>query len=642
MTSILKKNAFAFAVVLAIIAGLYAPGLDGPWLLDDDANIGIFKQAKTDVLGTAHYLQIIFGNESGPLGRPIALASFALNHATGLFTTSSLKATNLLLHLSNGFLLYWLLLALLQRRNPLENLIAPSTLALILSAWWMILPIHVSSVFYIVQRMTLLSGFFSLAACIAYTLGRIKQENHATHGWLAITLGIFVFFPLAIFTKENSFTVLAWLLLIEIFFLQPKIIIQTSRIQHLLMALIALTACAIATASQLDFIQESYLSREFSLYERMMTQPAVLTAYMSDILLPSSSSMGIFHDDFPITRYTEIISTASLPMLLIAILLFLAVMTAHSSWWGVSFGILVYFSGHLIESTIIPLELYFEHRNYLPSIGLLVASLTVVTRIWPFRQLFLTGFLAIYMTTLGFSLYQRSHIWADKGLLLKTSALNHPQSMRAWTDYPEYLLEKRQPRAALEVALQAAHTNPNYAAVSYMQMISIYCRINQPAPARLINLTAKALSTNRNMSSSMTTPLSIGLNAILTDHNQGNCRQTDFRPLVPALLQFDSSLIDHYQEKRQELWLLRLTLAEWLLTLGHPQQALSILADIWLHGNRPATPTVGLVLAETLVSTGQYSKARQVLSELSAVTHDAPDDFRQNMNTLRQKATGTK
>ena len=44
----------------------------------------------------------------------------------------------------------------------------------------------------------------------------------------------------------------------------------------------------------------------------------------------------------------------------------------------VSLGVLWFFTGHLLESTILPLEIAHEHRNYLPLLGIIIAMIGLI------------------------------------------------------------------------------------------------------------------------------------------------------------------------------------------------------------------------------------------------------------------------
>lgn len=617
-----------------LLAALYAPGLSGPWLVDDDFNLGAFLAFPP---GGAPYAELITSGTAGPLGRVVALASFAANHYFGFFDTFHLKAVNLALHLLNGLLLYWLCLSLFRLRPPLPGVRASYT-ALGLVLWWLLLPLHTSAVLYIVQRMTLLASFFAIGTCLAYVLGR--QRLGTTRGWLLLATSLLVLFPLAVFTKESAFVTLAWLVLIELFFFARPPAWRIG-VRPALAGLVALTVLAGMALVAFTSIRAGYQDRDFTLEERLLTQPRVMWSYMHSIFLPDGAQLGLFHDDIPLSRGLLSPATTLLALLGLGGLLAAAIRVADGRGWAIAFGIFFYLAGHLVESTLVPLELYFEHRNYLPSLGLLLAAATALQLLMPARGRLLLVLFALYLALLAFATAQRSHVWADKRLLLEASAHNHPYSMRAWTDYTENLLENRKPREAMQAALLASQNNPDNAAVFYLQMISIYCRIQQPVPTELLKVTAQALQANRNMAGSMVTPLGTGLEFILTERQVGRCTEPEFAMLLPALHELDANLVRHYGEQRGRQWFLRLTEGEWMLALGQPESALPILEDVWKSGDQAAIPTVGLVLAETLVKTGRLARARQVLAELAAVTHDAPQDFRLKMIALQQRASGT-
>ena len=620
---------------LLLCAAIYIPGLAGPWLVDDEANLGVFNHFTP---GQAPYANIIASNPSGPLGRAVSMATFAANHALGLFSTPALKATNILIHLLNGLLIFFLLNRLFHRRPPVAA--ATHTLSLFaagLTVWWLLLPMHISTVLYIVQRMTEVSTFFSLAACLSYVLGRDVLATRPRLGKLIVACSLLLLLPLAVFAKESGASSIAFIVLIELFFFTAKPP-GPRRLWLWLMGLVALVTTVIAAIAIAPppFLSDGYIGRDFSLTERLLTQPRVIFSYIRDIFLPNSAHMGLYQDDFAIS-HSLLAPLTTLPAIFgLAVLLLLALRCADSPrWWPVSFGILFYFSGQLIESTLIPLELYFEHRNYLPSVGLLVAA-SPLTTLWPWRLRLLTFAFAAYLALLALATFQRTSIWGNQGLLLQTSATNHPLSTRAGTDYAEYLLSQHQPPQALTLILRGAKKNPDFAAIYYLQAISIYCRVGDTPPAVLIQYAADAMSTLGNYSLS----LNIGLNDVLERKRSGRCGHADFQPLAAALPAVEMKLRQQYGEARNSIWLTRFTISQWLSDNGQNEEALVILRDIWAQGNKAIMPTVGLALANALAKENDHVQLQQVLNELDQVTGDAPPEFRQEINALRKLVTG--
>ena len=164
------------ALVLATTAWLYWPGINGPALLDDRASVTILAPLGDN---PEYALDYIFGDLAGPLGRPVSILSFVLEK---LYLDDGIrggKKVNIVLHLINGCLVVWLFTLLLGYIG------APAHrwLALLAGSAWLLSPLYVSAVLYVVQRMAMLATFFMLAACISYVywrLGLIRGKPRAS------------------------------------------------------------------------------------------------------------------------------------------------------------------------------------------------------------------------------------------------------------------------------------------------------------------------------------------------------------------------------------------------------------------------------------------------------------------------------
>ena len=105
----------------------------------------------------------------------------------------------------------------------------------------------------------------------------------------------------------------------------------------------------------------------------------MLWFYLGLILLPRLEALGLYHDDIPLSIGLLNPSTTLPAWLGLASLVWLA-------WWLrrraplVSFGIVWFFIGHAMESTVLPLEIAHEHRNYVPLFGLLLAAAALLSR----------------------------------------------------------------------------------------------------------------------------------------------------------------------------------------------------------------------------------------------------------------------
>jgi protein O-mannosyl-transferase len=144
---------FWLLALMTITVLIYLPGINGPFLFDDAQNIVSPIQAWLD--GRTGWQDIVFGNRSGLFGRPLPMATFLANAALSGLAAMPFKATNIAIHIICSILIYKLIFALLQR-DPLLGSRA-KIYALLVCALWLLHPMQVSTVLYIVQRMAQLS-----------------------------------------------------------------------------------------------------------------------------------------------------------------------------------------------------------------------------------------------------------------------------------------------------------------------------------------------------------------------------------------------------------------------------------------------------------------------------------------------------
>ena len=170
----MNKNVSINTITILSLVGLsvltllvYYPGLHGPFLLDDYINLqDIGKNGGLDSF--ENWWQFVTSGESGPLGRPLSLASFTLNTLEWPAAPFPFKATNLVLHIINGFLVFFLttkILYLLGYTDSRKKIL----LSVAVTAYWLIMPVQTTSVLYVVQRMTILSATFTLMGLFFYT-----------------------------------------------------------------------------------------------------------------------------------------------------------------------------------------------------------------------------------------------------------------------------------------------------------------------------------------------------------------------------------------------------------------------------------------------------------------------------------------
>ncbi len=179
-----------------------------------------------------------------------------------------------------------------------------------------------------------------------------------------------------------------------------------------------------------------YAHHEFTFVERVLTQFRVVVYYLSLLFYPHPSRLNL---DYDFTLSHSLINPITTLLSLVAIggLIALACCLAKNKRL-ISFCIIWFFGNLVIESSIIPLAIIFEHRTYLPS--MLVCLITVIL-IYRYIKPELLRVAILCAVVLVFSVwtFERNSVWSDDVIL--------------WKDCVEKSPKKARPRANLAVAL---------------------------------------------------------------------------------------------------------------------------------------------------------------------------------------------
>ncbi|MFS2033150.1 tetratricopeptide repeat protein [Polaromonas sp. CT11-55] len=492
----------AAAAVFAIaLVAIYWPGLHGSFFFDDGPSITLAEGVRLETLSLETLHQALTSGGAGPSGRPVAQLSFALNHYFSGFSPFAFKATNLAIHFACGLLVFALTRRLLGTVRPpaqQRNLLLASGAV---TALWLLHPIQLLPVLHAVQRMTSLSAFFLLAALLLHIRGR-ESAGRVAVSWLLLAWT--VFWPLSFLSKESGLLfpvfVLAWELLVR-----RNSVGRLDRFARGLMALTALflaAGLAYSLSARAQWLWAGYQLRPFSLTERLLTEGRVLWFYLDLIVAPDLKAFGLYHDDF-------VVSTGLLsPWATLSALLGLAGL-ASLAWWTriraplVAFGILWFLIGHALESTVLPLELVHEHRNYLPVLGVLMvagwALMLALERQGTHRRI---GIM-LAAAALGYSLLLtalRSHQFGEEVRRTQVEARNHPSSARAQHEagvslagLPDAALRDSPTYALARTRYEmAGKLDPNLK-MSWLGLIHLNCKAGMPAKQADIEELARRL-----------------------------------------------------------------------------------------------------------------------------------------------------
>lgn len=413
------------SLVLALIC--FWPALSGPFLFDDFPHLQKLGNLGGEL--TSSSISRYLASIDGWPNRPLAALSFLIEDSAWPAYPLDFKRDNLLLHLLAGVFVF-LLARRLTSLGGMERK-RGDWLALACTAMWLLHPVQLSSTMLVVQRMNMLATIFVLAGLSGY-LQIVCSKRGAPLGRVmlagtALTLAGFI----AFLCKENGLLIFAYAAALNATLLRDHISTYTIPARRLLVLgtvapIIMLLLVALANP---DYVLSGYERRDFTLSERLLTQPRVLIEYVYAILVPRIGGQGIFHDGYVASRsLLEPLST--LPALLL-------LLGAAASAWALrrryavfAFCVLWFLAGHLMESSFIPLELYFEHRNYLPMLGPLFGLAWLVFHTQRARKLALS-LLLTWIATCAVLTHFNARVWGDEGKLALVWLEENPHSSRA-------------------------------------------------------------------------------------------------------------------------------------------------------------------------------------------------------------------
>lgn len=426
----------ALCLVLLVCLGSYWPGLYGNYVFDDPANILENSRLAVTSLDFASLRAAFWSGDAGPLGRPLSMLSFALNHYFTGFDPFCFKLTNLLIHLVNTALVYRLARLLLPYLSAHLSEEKAAWGAVLVAALWGLHPLNLTSVLYVVQRMTSLSALFGLLALTVYVHWRSLSETPRLRYSLCMGGLVCLALLASVLSKESGVLFVPLWLWIEIVLLRgwrdnAPIRIGRIKLIHLAWALVllGLFACLAALPAYTD--PAAFLRRGFTLQERLMTESRVVFYYLRLLFAPSLSELSLYHDDFVVS--TGLLQPATTLLCLVA----LGSITLGCAWvvrkhpvWLFAWG--WFLIGHSLESSFISLELVHEHRNYFAIIGplLLVPVLVFQIKAKRLGKVICAGAVGLCLI-LAFLTWQRAGIWSNLVDQAAFEAATHPRSERA-------------------------------------------------------------------------------------------------------------------------------------------------------------------------------------------------------------------
>ncbi len=435
-------------VIFAAVWGVYWHTLDAPFYMDD------FSSIQENPL-IYNWQGVVPLWEYAP-ARIVGYLSFALNYHLHQFDTSGFHIVNILLHCLMGMAIYALLRGLLNAPHVRDSIKQQSLLLwlpLVAALLFVLHPLHIQAVTYIVQRLAAMAALFYVAAMAAFVQARLAQSAKIRGLWIGVCV---LFALLALLTKQNAATLPMALLLLEaLFFSQDRkrlMLLAGGVLLGLFLFWLLLAYGFQYHPFSLQNMQA--MTRETTTISRsdyLATQMPVIWTYIRLFFLPIG--LHVDYDLLPLTGFANVSVLAALlaHLLVLGIALFFA-----RRYPLAAFALLFYYLAHSVESSVIPIrDVIFEHRTYLPDVGLSLLSawfIVFVLPLWLHRQV-LVLLLLIVFSSLAYATWQRNQVWRDPIVLWSNNVQLAANNPRGWSILGKHYLQANRPQEGI-VALQ--------------------------------------------------------------------------------------------------------------------------------------------------------------------------------------------
>ena len=398
--------------------------------------------------------------------RFIAKLSFAINYHLGGLNVWGYHLVNLLIHIFNAFLVWWLIRLIFSSPAIINNnpSLYKNQIAFFAALLFVVHPLATQSVTYIVQRMASLVTLFYLLSICTYVKGRLLPSTSAEK---IIMYGLSAASAiLAFFTKENAFTLPIAIVLTEYcFFSSRKEVSQkNTRWFLLLCGIVLLTAFLVFSRFSLSIFNpvapahgNTYTVTSLGY---LLTQFSVILKYIQLLILPYQQNLD--YDYPPVKGFFEI--KTFLSFLILAAVLFFA-FKIFKKHLIIAFSVFWFFLTLSIESSIVPIEdLIFEHRTYLPSFGFfLLLCYSLYTFLPSSSSAMLGNALIILCGIYCYLTYERNKVWKDPITMWTDVTKKSPNKARAFGSLGDAYRDSGQIQNALKAYNRSVEINPKYA-----------------------------------------------------------------------------------------------------------------------------------------------------------------------------------
>jgi tetratricopeptide (TPR) repeat protein len=408
------------------------------------------------------------GNLWPPTGRRwFGLLTFALNYACGGLNPVGYHIVNITIHLLAALSVY--LFVRLTFKTPCfsvqkDSLITGEWLALASALLFVAHPIQTQAVTYVVQRFASLAALLFMLSINSYILARLNSNNRCPTAIpgefgtcltrVALYAAALFFALLSMLTKENAYTLPVIICLYDVMFIsRPTGLLKLIRRRWLSLAAVA----GVATVAVL-FVQQNYnllamlervkATNEISRHDYLVTQFRVIVTYLRLMLFPTGQTVDHHYRIYGSAVAPEIIASLALLTLLLGSALY----ACRASRDGepctrlAAFGIFWFFITLSVESGLIPIiDVMFEHRMYLPGIGVILTVSALILHLLEklpldrsSMRISAAGVLAVVVIALSATTYVRNRVWKNELTLWSDVIVKNPDNPRGYNMVGNY------------------------------------------------------------------------------------------------------------------------------------------------------------------------------------------------------------
>lgn len=601
-TRLVAMQIAAPTIILVVAWLLYQPALNGPFLLDDMPNLA----GLSTVSDASSATQYIFDGKAGPVGRPLSLATFALQADSWNDAARPFLAVNVLIHLANGLLAYLFFLQLARASG--SNAEAVPLIALGGLALWVLMPLLASSSLMVVQRMTTLAALWMLAGLNAYLYLRTRLAERPSIALAGMSAALVIATLLAVLSKENG-ALLPTLVLVTEACLLPKPTALPKRLWATWRGvfLVAPTVFVLAyLASRVPYSDSLVAKMDFSAYERLLTQARVLWEYILNALVPRMSAFGPFHDDYPVAR-SLLEPVTLLAVLALSLTVALAVALRRRAPL-ITFAVAWFLAAHLLESSTVSLYLYFEHRNYLAVAGPVYAIAAAIFSIRGRYRPAARGAFAAFVALNAIVLFGLTTTWGQPMTAAGLWYASAPNSPGAASFLVQQQIAAGRADLAIDTLDGFATSNPDHAYLRLPQLTLSCSAMPEKDHAPLVDTLRRDLGSVR-----YALVVAAQLEQLFSAVQRTPCRGvevSDIRELADIVYENP-----RFRQVAFHVGLHHQLMARMAFAAGEPETALDELRKARASG---ADLDIHFKFVSVLVTQGNFAAARRYLDEAEA------------------------